>query len=196
MQKVSLKSLVTIALVLSCGFMFAVIILPNAIGEDDEPVVSWTEDAENISKSQDVNIDFENGTGSASVSISGERLDDDGNVVGSVSVSAGASLDAGNQQVSYWGSAYSSVSGCDENQMPHTGMANAWVKVPGKETAHDSGGPGDSLVNACCESSVGAYDYNTLGFVGLGNRVLKASAAISVHSHGPRITVGVIVTGI
>ena len=102
MQKVSLKSLVTIALVLSCGFMFAVIILPNAIGEDDEPVVSWTEDAENISKSQDVNIDFENGTGSASVSISGERLDDDGNVVGSVSVSAGASLDAGNQQVSYW----------------------------------------------------------------------------------------------
>ena len=69
-----------------------------------------------------------------------ERLDDDGNVVGSVSVSAGASLDAGNQQVSYWGSAYSSVSGCDENQMPHTGMANAWVKVPGKRQ-HMTPGP-------------------------------------------------------
>ena len=57
-KKVSLKSLFAIALVLSCGFMFAVIILPNAIGEDDEPVVSWTEDAENISKSQDVKYRF------------------------------------------------------------------------------------------------------------------------------------------
>ena len=193
MKKIRTNPQLAIAVLLIGGFILAGTILPNAIGD---PTVEWTRDAENISESEDIDIDFENGRGSAYVSISGERLDDNGNQVGYVYVSAGASLDAGNQEVTYWANANSGVVGCDENQNPHTGMANALVKVPGNLTAHDLGGEGDSLVNACCTSSMSAYDSNTLGFVGLGNRVLRASAAISVHGHGPRIRVGVIVRGI
>ena len=195
MQKVNSKSQLAIVLLLVGGFVLGFTMLPNAIG-DPVPDFDWAGDPANLSQEMDNTINEEDGTGSAYASISGDRLDDDGNVVGTVYVSAGADLNAGDGVVSYWAYGFSGVYGCDDNQMPHTGDANAWAKVPTKFTMHDSGGPGNNLVNACCDSYMQAYDHITLGFIGLGNRVLKASAAISVHSHGPRISVQLTVTGV
>ena len=192
LKKMNAKIRLAIVLLLMGGFV-ALTILPHAIGHIGEhnpvavPEINGDPDFEQTY--EDINIDFENGTGYASVGVYAERHDADGNIVGTASASAGASLDVANKEVSYWASAFSGVYGCDENQMPHTGSANAWAKVPGNPVAHDAGGPGDSGVEACAIYYMSAYDSTTLGFGALGHRVVKAGAGIKVHGHGPRISV-------
>ena len=71
---------------------------------------------------------------SGSVSVSGTRIDDEGNEIGSVFVTGGVDFSLVNFNVisNYW--AYASREVSDDNGEWHNG--NAWVQVPGKEKSY------------------------------------------------------------
>ena len=135
LKKMNSKRRLTIALLLISGFVFALTILPHAIGDPQIDEMGASGPAENVIET--VTIDVDNFY--ASAYICAERLDGNGNVIGSVDASVSA-YKSDDNIVYYCASAYSSVQGCDENQMPNSARANAWVNVPGNPTMHDQGG--------------------------------------------------------
>ena len=189
MQRINSKTLLTVALLLISSFILAGTILPNAIGEPQIDEMDATGPAENVIKN--VTIDVDNFD--ASAYISAERLDGNGNVIGFVEASVSA-YKSNDDIVYYSASAYSSVQGCDENQMPNSARANAWVKVPGNPRAHDQGGPGDSWINSSGPSYQSAYDSNNQNLNEAGNERLMAAAGLQIH--GPRLGVKIIVSGV
>ena len=200
LQKVSPKSRIAIALLLISGFVLALTILPHAIGHvaehipDVDTEINGDPEVENVS--ENVTLNPNNGTGYASITVYAERHDDNSNTVGTASATVGASYNKNAKRASYWVSAVVNIYGCDENQMPLSGSANTWGKVPTLPTVHDKNPDGDVTVDACCLSSIGVYNYIDLGFAQLGHRVAKASAAITVHKYRPRISVKVEVRNI
>lgn len=188
MQRISSKTLLTVALLLMSSFILAVTMLPNAIGEPRIEEMNANGPAENVVE----NVTIDEDDFSASAYISAERLDANDNVIGSVSAYVSASLH--NDRVYYSASAYSSVQGCDENQMPNSGRANAWVDVPQNAPAHDQGGPGDTWIDSCGISSQSAMDSSTEDLFEAGNEKLKASAALQIN--GPRLSVKIVVAGV
>ena len=132
-------------------------------------------------------------TMSGSLSLHGTRIDDEGNTIGSVSVSGGVSLSLVNNHVYsyYYAYAASSVSLGD-----YTGKGNPWVEVPGNSRVYHAYGPGDYWMsgNHQMDARLSATDSNTIVehiqdfFDNLGNKTMKASATLSMD--GVRIKVG------
>ncbi len=126
-------------------------------------------------------------TMSGALSVSGTRIDDKGNEIGSVSVVGGVQLtiNGGNVISYYWAYASSCVSLGD-----YIGRGNAWVHVPDKEQKNHAYGPGDFWVtgNSIYDACLNASDSNTIVetiadfFKNLGNKTMKASAALSMES--------------
>lgn len=189
LKKMNSKRSLTIALLLMSGFVFALTILPHAIGEPRIDEMGASGPAENVIKT--VTIDRENF--SASAYIFAERLDGNGNVIGSVDASVSA-YKSDDDIVYYSASAYSSVQGCDENGMPNSARANAWVKVPGNPKMHDQGGRGDTWIDSCCTSYQSAYDSSNQNLFDAGNEGLRAAAALQIQ--GPRLSVKIVVLGV
>ncbi len=110
------------------------------------------------------------------------RIDDDGNILGYISVSAGWEKFPETNEIYYWAGAGSTVVGNDENGNPNRGMANAWVRVPGENPKHDQGGRGDTEVVAGPnppDPMQEASDWITKPLNQAGNRSMTASAALS-----------------
>lgn len=78
--------------------------------------------------------DFSHGSGS--ISVSGTRIDDEGNEIGSVSVTGGIDVTVNFETLTvtsyYWAYASSNVSGDNQDWV----NGNAWVQVPGKQKSY------------------------------------------------------------
>lgn len=129
---------------------------------------------------------------SGSVSVSGTRIDDEGNEIGSVSVIGGVGFSLVNFNVisNYWAYASSCVSLGD-----YVGMADAWVEVPGNSRVNHAYGPGDFWVsgNHYIDACANAADSNTITetinefLANFGNKSMAAYAMLSME--GARIEV-------
>ena len=180
-QKVRTQTLLAIAFLLIGGFALGGIVLPTAMGN-----VSFDFSGPYSNLNWDPGADWDDADASPSCYAMADYLDDDGNVIGTFSVS-GSRSPTGNEVVY---SASASVYGAD-------GMANAWVSVPKKNPQHDQGGRGDAPVSwndPNLPDGMTASDTNTLPKNGVGGRTMIASAALSAN--GARVRIKFTASGI
>lgn len=183
MQRISLKTLLTLALLLISVFAFVVTILPNAIGD---PVVDTDASPDLVDVFEDQFVDEDNDA--AAVWLSGYHVDLDGDRVGSVSTYVGASLVNENDLYCY-ADASSGLSDEDINA-----RANAWVKVPDKLRKSHPHGNGDVDIGVDhLISSISAWDSNTINAELVPGKAMRASAALKTAGK-PRVSVRIDIT--
>lgn len=188
MQRLKSKALLAIALLLVGGFVLAGTLLPKAIGAD----ISFTINGPTSNLSWDPGADWDDHNVYSGVYISADRIGNNGEVIGSLSVSGGRypifNEDEELTNHEYVASAYAGGA---------KGQANAWVEVPGNGRAHDQRGRGDAPVNwnnPNIDSSMNASDSCIRWEWGAGLRSMAGSAAHSAE--GARVTIGFSASGI
>ena len=176
MRKLKSKALLTIALLLVGGFVLGGVVLSTAVGN-----VEFQLDGPLANLNWDPGAGWDNANLVASCYAMADYLDDDGNIIATLSVS-GSRSPSGENHVSY--SASASAYGAN-------GSANAWVQVPGKGITHDQGGAGDDPVDwndPNLPDGMSAWDSCVRNKHGVGLRSMSASAALSAN--GARVRVG------
>ena len=182
MQRLKSKALIRTVLLLVGGFVLGATVFPTAIGN-----VSFTFSGPYSNLNWDPGADWDDAGASPSCYAMADYLDDDGNVIGTFSVS-GSRSPSGENNVKY--SASASVYGANGN-------ANAWVQVPGKGIKHDQGGAGDDPVSwndPNLPDGMSASDSCIRNKHGVGLRSMSASTALSAN--GARVRIGFTASGI
>ncbi len=175
------------------AFVFGNIILNNAIGEIVNPgggvELEFIKGGpyENVVQGWDVDLINKN----ALVWLQVDRLDDDGNTLGSVAVAGGADIteDADeNWEVNYWALALSTLVDAEQ------GRGNAWVRLPGRPQVNHARGPGDAALGGNDPDWMMAWDQHTIDFDDAGNGSASTSAALGIQ--GVRVNVRINASGI
>ena len=177
------------------AFVFGNIVLNHAIG--DEEVVNPGGGIEivfikggpyaNVVEGWDV--DWTNMSASAWLQV--DRLDADGNTLGSVAVAGGANItedEDENWEVNYWALAVSTLVNAER------GRGNAWVQLPGRPQVTHDRGPGDAPLGGDYPDWMMAWDQHTIDFDDAGDGSASTSAALGIQ--GVRVNVRINASGI
>lgn len=188
MQRISSKTLLTVALLLIGGYALGGIILPKAIGAN----ISFTIKGPASNLSWDPGADWDDHNVSSSIYIMADRIGNNGNIIGTLSVSGSRSpiFNEDDELTDHSYTASASAYGAK-------GKANALVQVPGKEVAHDEVKGADAAVNwnnPNIPDGMTAWDSCIRWEWGTGLRSMKGSAAHSAE--GARVTIGFSASGI
>ncbi|MYB94082.1 hypothetical protein F4054_17875 [Candidatus Poribacteria bacterium] len=188
LKKINSKRSFTIALLLICGCVLTVTMLSKAIGAN----ISLTIEGPTSNLWWDPGADWDNHHVYSGVYVSADRIGNNGEVIGTISVSGGRYPIFDEDEVltdhEYVASACAGGA---------KGNANAWVEVPGKARKHDQGGIGADAVNwnnPNIPNSMSASDSCVRWEWGTGLRSMFASA--SHGAEGARIVLGFNASGI